>query len=736
MKVMHLSQWSGVLLLVLGCSGGAVPPPVDAAGLSQVPITQVELSREDFGPKMVRLLGEGNATGERLNDLVAAVRHQLRRAQHYFEHGHVEAGVDAVTGALLMVRAGEFRQEMLVDVEHSVREAANAVARLGDEGRAQAFYELLALTLPDGPDKDVVLSHLEAIAAWRLDTTGETPMMEAGSKRLSAAKRALVWRTPEHLEAARKRTLEWVEQAFVVGEEDVRPTTHEEFDERTEAQRAVMLGAASMAALYLRDGDAAGAAAALESEPMSAIANTRLINRLNDAADGSPDAWADMFGFYESTDATAMLSLDPELARGAAWGAAVEFYRSEPEEIRAVIPLASLLVKHSMGDVAPLLFNGALGKEPDAREFTWVLRLLMQAMGAAEEYGDLELARQLFANARPLVERAGSEAYVGRVSPSAAELWYAMGAMESRAGALERARPHLLASVRAAPTPQSLRLLAGIDRQRGELGAALQALTEMLTLVRQEGDPTSEASTQVMIYDLLRQMGQSEQAVLALQSALERALVARKGARNSTELASAERVLADVLERYGDARGANRAVERAGDAARHDIRQLTATLLDAARRALILSDLEAGRDAMRDALDSDLAEEDLVYAALWVKLLHQKVGAASDGSYEEALSRVDAPGTWVGYLREWARDNLGDEQLLAKAETQVEKVEAQFYVALSAHLRQAGEATLQQLQAVALSPAIELVEVRIAREVVAEAQGKATPKLPQGIPIP
>ncbi len=736
MKVLRLSSWSWVLASALACSSGAVPPPVDAAGLSQVPITHVELSREAFGPKLVRLLRDGKADGERLNDLVAVVRHQLGRAKHYFDHGHEQAGLDAVTGAFLLVRAGEFRNEMLQDVEFSVEEAAGAVARLGDEGRAEAFYELLKLSLEDAKSKQDVKSHLEAITMWRQDTSGESRMTEAGARRLAAAKKALVWRTPENLALARKRTGEWVEQAFVVGDEGTQPRTHEEFDERTEANRAVMLGAASMAALYLRDGDAAGAVAALESEPVSAIANTRLINRLNDAADGSPDAWADMFGFYESTDAAAMIALDPDLARGAAWGAAVELYRSEPKQIRAVIPLATLLVDHSMGDVAPLLFEGALGEEPDSREFTWVLRLVMQALSAAEERGDLELARQVFANARPLVERAAKKAYLASVSPSAADFWYAMGAMESRAGALERARPYLLAAVKAEATPQSLRLLAAIDRQRGELGAALQALTEMLSLVRAEGDATSEAATQVMIYDLLRQMARDDQAASALQAALERVLAARKAARNSTEAASAERVLADVLERYGDKRGANRAVARAEDAARHDIRQLTATLLDAARRALMLSDLEAGRRIMRDALDSDLDEQDLVYTALWVKLLHEKVGAASDGSYEEALARIDAPGTWAGQLRDWARGHATGEQLLARATTPVQQIEAKFYIALSAHLRQPGPATLAELQAVATSPAIELVEVRIARDFVAAAEGKPKPSLPAGVTIP
>src|SRR5690606_1542601 len=119
-----------------------------------------------------------------------------------------------------------------------------------------------------------------------------------------------------------------------------------------------------------------------------------------------------------------------------------------------------------------------------------------------------------------------------------------------------------------------------------------------------------------------------------LHAALERALVARQNARTGPALAAVERVLADILERYGDAEGANRAARRAGDAARNDVWQLTATFLDAARRALSMGDLEEGRSALRDALDADLADSDLIYAALWVKLLHERAGKPSDGTVE------------------------------------------------------------------------------------------------------
>jgi hypothetical protein len=192
--------------------------------------------------------------------------------------------------------------------------------------------------------------------------------------------------------------------------------------------------------------------------------------------------------------------------------------------------------------------------------------------------------------------------------------------------------------------------------------------------------------------------------------------------------------LADVLERYGDRLGANRAVDRARDAARNDHAQLSATLLDAARRALVLQDVEAGRRALRHALDQDLDDEDLLYAALWVKLLQARAAVPSDGSVEEALIRVDSEAAWIEALRDWARGSVSNAQLLARATSPVQRTEAEFYAALGGAL--AEPAQLAQLASVAKSPAIELVEVRIAQELVLAQKNLPRPVLPQGIEIP
>jgi tetratricopeptide (TPR) repeat protein len=720
----------------VGCGVQRQKPAMSADALKRVTIQRVVLSEQQFAQAVVKLLNDGEQTPERLNLLVAVVQHQLGRAAWYFDAGQEDVGLTATMGALLLVRTGELRSEMFSGKERTLLAAAAAVSRRGREGQTRGFFDLVDPLLVPGSAKTDVAAHVAALKAWEADSAPGT-MVAASQKQRSQAAHALITRDAESLENANVATVAWVTRALNVGGEQGAPMTHDEFDERNEAHRAVTIGAPVMAALYLRDGDAAAAVNALEGEPMSVISNPRLVARLADAADGDADAWGDLFSFYQSSKAAGELGLDPDVALAAAWGAALARHRADPTTMQSAVGLATLLAEHSMPDAALALLDPVLGKEPSAEELGWSLTLLLRSLDQAEGRGDLALVRQSYQNAARYVELAATARYSNGMRPGAIDVWQEMGGLESRAGYLEEAYPYLTRVAERSSNASVLRLLAGIQRHKGDLNGARESLSKMVKLANAASDPAGEAATQVMIYDLERERGQTQAAGLALQTALERVLGARSQARTGPQLAAVERVLADVLERYGEAEAANRAVGRAEDAARNDSVQLTATVLDAARRALCLSDLEAGRRALREALDGDLADADLTYAALWVKLLQLRVHAPSDGSVEEALARVDsAEGSWTSALRDWARGSLTREQLLGRASNPIQRVEAQFYTALSEHVEHASDQTLTKLKAVANSEAIELVEVRIAREFLLSAQGAQRPALPQGINLP
>src|SRR6185295_12891380 len=206
----------------------------------------------------------------------------------------------------------------------------------------------------------------------------------------------------------------------------------------------------------------------------------------------------------------------------------------------------------------------------------------------------------------------------------------------------------------------------------------------------------------------------------ALHAALKRALDARQLARNAPAQTRAERLLARVLDYYGDEQGARRAIQRAFTAAGADMEQLSATVQDASRRALTRNDLPAARDAVQRAVEARLPADDMVYIALWLQLLERKLNVPSDGTAEEAYATIDDASGWPGRLRAWARGKLSDDELLKGARTRIERTEAIFYTAMARAVQGNRDAALPKLREVATSEAIQLAEVTIARDLLAQ----------------
>jgi hypothetical protein len=191
-----------------------------------------------------------------------------------------------------------------------------------------------------------------------------------------------------------------------------------------------------------------------------------------------------------------------------------------------------------------------------------------------------------------------------------------------------------------------------------------------------------------------------------------------------------------VLEHYGDRAALRRATDRAYDAARADSRELGATILDAGRRAITRGDLSIARSAVQRGVESSLPAEDLVYLALWLKLLEIELAVPRDGSAEDALSGMEDATGWIAKLRAWGRGKLSDAELVAQAQDRVERTEASFYVAMSRRAR-GDKAAYQELAKVAKSETVNLVEIGIARDLVALHSGAETGiRLPASVDLP
>ncbi|HYQ43998.1 MAG TPA: hypothetical protein VER11_18580 [Polyangiaceae bacterium] len=729
---------AGSCVAALASSGCATSPPPAKAAVATVsgsPIPAV--SDEAFAQAAYKVLVTGDASADRAGLLLGVVRRQLQRAKGRFDAGQREAGLKALTGAFYLMRAGEFQDAALEGAEGALGAGAAEVARLGQEGYAFTLYGMLRDKLPKGPERDEVEAHLEAMARFSQATRGAGPMQSAGADLRSATQRSLFEARKATLDNASERTVQWLKRALEFSAD--APGPNMDRDEAFEAYRAQRAGGYTLIALYLRHGDARGALNAADRHAdLGRIIAPELRDRLERAGDeNDADAWADLCHFFDSASRAADAEglLDHTLMEAATWGSAVQLFRAEPGSMRSAAPLAAQLVNYGMAEVAPLVLVPAVSKEPSPENLSFALGIVGKALVAEEALDQLSSARRTFENAQSLLGLAENKANLGKVSPSSARLRYVMGALETRHGELARALPLVQAAARAEPSLESLMTLSAIERQRDQ-HAALSTLGQAVELAKASNDPLAETDALNMKFEVYRDHGDAEHAAQALDAALTRAIDAQRTARSGgPALARSERLLARILEHYDDPLAARRATERAYEASSADPNQLTATVLDAARRALTHADLRASRRAAQRAVAANLPSEDLVYVALWLQLVERKLNVPSDGTLEEAFAGVDENSGWPARLRAWARGKLSDQELANAARSASEKTEATFYAAM--RKLQAGSDSSKDLERVAQSPSIELVEVTIARDLLAMRNKPATDyKLPAGVKLP
>jgi hypothetical protein len=592
--------------------------------------------------------------------------------------------------------------------------------------------------LPNGPERKEVEAHLEAMARFSRATHGAGPMQSAGAELRSATQRSLIEARKAALDSAGQRAVQWLKRALESNAADTPMNSSADRDEAFEAYRALRGGGYTLIALYLRHGDARGVLTVADQAELGRIIAPELRDRLVRAAnENDADAWADLCHFFDSASHAADTEglLDHTLMEAATWGTAVQLFRAEPSSMRGALPLATQLTNYGMAEVAPLVLAPAVSKEEGPDSISFALGIVGKALVAEDALGQLPSARRTFDNAQPMLQLAETKAYLGKVSPSSARLRYVMGALETRHGELARALPLVQSAARAEPSLESLMTLSAIERQRDQ-NAALFTLGQAVELAKAVNDPLAETDALNMKFEVYRDHGDAEHAAKTLDAALSRAVDAQRTARSGgPTLARSERLLARILEHYDDPLAWRRATERAYEASSSDPSQLTATVLDAARRALTHADLRAARRAAQRAVAANLASEDLVYVALWLQLVEKKLNVPSDGTVEEAYAGVDENSGWPARLRAWARGKLSDQDLANAARSASEKTEATFYTAMLK--RQAGGDSSKDLERVAQSPAIDLVEVTIARDLLAMRNKPAADyKLPASVKLP
>lgn len=747
-----------IALFLSGCGGGALTGA--QAPRSTPPSVAVS---DDAFPNAVRdlLLSEAGSKEERAR-LKGVEERQMLRAEAQFKIHSPERGVLAVQGGLYLVRTGEIDSAVNANAAGALSGAVHELAGRGDEGGSQALYDLLFRVTTDSAARKDIQQHLDAIHAWKVSVGANlSPMQRAGAAENTAVQRSMLEPSEESRADAEKRIGEWVEAAIkwekAARAHQIERSMQSEEDQ-LEAIRALNTGGSVLAVLHLRTGDVSGALSAIDDlrergktqgvEDQNGFTQPELLQALLDV-DKSADAghWLELLhalrphpvhnddGRGGARDEEMQADVDqPELLRAAAFGVAREAFRADPSMPESAGAVAIALQEYGMADASPAVLIDAVRAHADPRVIGESLTLSMQAIAHEVDAGNTDGARRAYKAAAPLIALAEQKEIQGKATPSAARIRAMMGEVELHDGNVADAKKLFEAAVAEEPSGGIFAALARIDRAAGNIPAANDHLKQALAASDSAKDSALRGEILLMQSDIAREGGDMNAAKSFLTDALKGLAKARTG-QEGEGLARIERMLARVLDRFGAAKQARSALDRALAAAPRDKDEMSATLGIAVAAALVHNDVESARAGLHRGASSDLTDEDLVYLALWARATEKQMKVTTDGDADKVFASIADDGRWIGRLCAFASGKIKADDLVKSAKTPAQKTEAAFYVGLDR--RAAGDvAGAQTLFKQALSSGgVDLMEVGLARDILEGPNAFVTGPVPDvGLP--
>jgi cellulose synthase operon protein C len=730
-----------------GCVAGArAAARTPAARSERVAPPTPQVSDDAFAPAVHDLLVSDPGTAERAVRLGAVEARQMARAEARFRARAIDRGLAAVSGAVYLVRAGEPLQGAFgASAASAFGSAVHELSLRGDEGRAHALYDLLS-QVGSASVRDDARGHLAALDAWTHNAVATGgPVASAGALERVAVRRRLLEPNQEALTEAANATGEWIKQSVVLRDKFRRNRVQPPREEGTEAWRALETGPVVLASLYLRDSDVAGALSALDHAQARELLESerpQLAGALAAHAQ-EPTAGHCIDLLHQLRPLTGRESGreeddfadDRDLFGAAAFGVASECYRLDPTVPEVALTLGVALEELGMAEATPAVLVDAVRAHPEARVLSEALALSLDAMAGEEDAGDAEAARRTFRAAQPLLVAASQPVHKGKVHPSAARVRATMGEIELREGRIDWARSLLKQSADQEKSGGVLLSLARIDWRDGRPSSALDDLRDALSAEDASHDPALRGEILLLISDVTHDKGDAAAARTPLTEALKH-LVQSRNAVDADSRARVERVLARVLDRFGAAQPAQRALERAYAAAPGDKHQATQTIELLVGRAFVRGDLTVARDGLQRALAADLDDDDLVYFGLWVRLLERQLRVPTDGIPDRVFVSVPDDGRWVAALARFGEGKLKADELIARATTPIQKYEALFYAAMdhrAAGDTKGGDDLLRQVVA---GTGVELSEMTLARDILDPQKSLLGGPLPSDVSIP
>jgi hypothetical protein len=150
----------------------------------------------------------------------------------------------------------------------------------------------------------------------------------------------------------------------------------------------------------------------------------------------------------------------------------------------------------------------------------------------------------------------------------------------------------------------------------------------------------------------------------------------------------------------------------------------------------VKGDLKAARDGLARGLVAELETEDIVYYALWVRLLERQLRVPTDGTAERIFSGATDGGAWINKLAAFGAGTVKADELIASASSPAQRTEALFYAAMDRRAAGDAKGASDGLLEVMRAGGIDLMEVAIAREILSGTRAEVGGPLPAGIALP
>jgi len=712
-----------IALVLVACDGRPARPPRGPEALVHAtePVTEARF------PQAVRelLLSEPGGA-ERKARLAGVLARQMSRASARFDERNPEAGTQAVRGALTLVRTGELTDGALgPDGGKALRGAAAELARRGDDGRARAIYELLVKVLPENERADP-REHLEAVKSWTQATATGSPMQASGALETAAVARRMLEPSVEAREEASARTAAWIAQSFEVRRKFRERRVQPEREEAVEALRALGTGPTVLAALHLRDADAQGALAAIEKADARDLLRPDVLASLERVADrAEAPAWLTLLRALRTPSRDGEdAPQDLELLRTVTFCIAMEAYRLDPTLPEAAGVVAEGLIDLGMPEAAPVVLVEAARAHPEPQILSGAMSLTLLAVLRSAELEDLAAARRTFEGALPLLAMADDPKLSRRTVPSSARVRAAMGEVEIRHGHLKEAEALLAEASKHERSGAILLALSRISAHHQRVADAKEKLRDALTREDMFRDPALRGEALLFQGDLLRDEGDRDGARAVYRRTLEDLARVRPSAEGDLR-ARIERLLSRVLDRFGETSAAERALERAYEASSRDKHQVAATVGQQVARAFLRRDVKGAQSGLARGVSSQLSREDLVYYAVWTRLLEREPSAkgAAEGLAEKVLAQSADDPRWIGKIAAFGLGKVPAAELLQAARSPAQRTEALFYGALSLRLSGDARAAEGELRKTIAEGGLDLMEVSLARDLLRQDHG-------------